>query len=120
VLRNWLGRGPGQAEKLFAALTDEGKFSRNEAGTILFLLFGPDHKQLSLPAAYDVLIAMLGHDKIAIRELARWHLYRLVPSGKNIPYDAAAPAEARQQAQTRWRELIPMGQLPPKTDTDKK
>jgi hypothetical protein len=120
VLRNWLGRSPGQAEKLFATLTDEGKYNRIEAGTLLFLLFGPDEKQLALPAAYDVLIAMLGHDKIAIRELARWHLYRLVPSGKDIPYDAAGPAEARQQSQARWRQLIPVGQLPPKTTTDKK
>jgi hypothetical protein len=121
VLRNWLGRRPGQADKLFAQLTRDG-YSRNQAGTVLFLLFGPDDQQLAQPAAYDVLIAMLGSDKPAIRQLAHWHLIRLVPAGKEIAYDAAAPAEARQKAQASWRRLIPPGQLPPappKTD-DKK
>jgi hypothetical protein len=115
VLRNWLGRGPGQAERLFAELTGPGKYTRIDAGTVLFLLFGPDEKQLALPAFYDVLIAMLNHDKVAIRELAHWHLQRLVPSGSKIGYDPAAPAEAREKAQAQWRKLIPPGKVPPET-----
>jgi hypothetical protein len=120
VLRNWLGRGPGQADKLFAALTGEGKYSRIDAGTVLFLLFGLDEHQLAQPAAYDILIAMLGNEKLAVRELANWHLQRLVPAGKDIAYDPAGPAEARQEAQASWRRLIPPGQVPPKTKTDDK
>jgi hypothetical protein len=119
VLRNWLGRAPGQADKLFAALTRDG-YSRIQAGTLLFLLFGPDAKQLAQPAAYDVLIAMLGSDKLAVRELAHWHLVRLVPAGKDIAYDPAAPAEAREKAQASWRRLIPPGQLPPRPKTEDK
>jgi hypothetical protein len=119
VLRNWLGRRPGQADKLFAELTRDG-YSRIQSGTVLFLLFGPDEKQLAQPAAYDILLAMLGSDKTAVRELAHWHLVRLVPAGKSIAYDPAGPAEARQEAQASWRRLIPPGQLPPRPKTEEK
>jgi hypothetical protein len=119
VLRNWLGRRPGQADKLFAELTRDG-YSRIQAGTVLFLLFGPDEKQLAQPAAYDILIAMLGSEKTAVRELAHWHLVRQVPAGKSIAYDPAGPAEARQEAQASWRRLIPPGQLPPRPKTEEK
>jgi hypothetical protein len=112
VLRNWLGRRPGQADKLFAALTRDG-YSRIQAGTVLFLLFGPTDQHLAQPAVYDVLIAKLGSDKMAIRELAHWHLVRLVPAGKEIAFDPAGPEEARQKAAASWRRLIPPGQLPP-------
>jgi hypothetical protein len=84
------------------------------------LLFGLDEHQLAQPAAYDILIAMLGNEKLAVRELANWHLQRLVPAGKDIAYDPAGPAEARQEAQASWRRLIPPGQVPPRTKTDEK
>jgi hypothetical protein len=35
-----------------------------------------------------------------------------VPEGKNIPYNAAAPAEERGRAQAAWRKLIPQGKVP--------
>jgi hypothetical protein len=120
VLRSWLGRAPGQAERLAAYLTRDAKYSRFEAGTVLFLLFGLDEEQRAQPASYDVLIAMLGSDKPAIRELAHWHLLRLVPAGKDLGYDPTGPAEARQKAQAAWRELIPHGQVPAPTKTDQK
>ena len=55
----------------------------------------------------------LNNPHLAVRTLAHWHLVRLVPAGKEIPYDAAAPAEDRRAAFQRWRDLIPPGQLPP-------
>jgi hypothetical protein len=47
------------------------------------------------------------------RELARWHLVRLVPEGASIKYDAAAPEAERLQAIAEWRRLVPPGELPP-------
>ena len=45
---------------------------------------------LDRPETYDALIAYLRHSRLPVRELARWHLYRLVPAGRKIVYDAAA------------------------------
>jgi hypothetical protein len=55
-----------------------------------------------------------------VRELAHWHLVRLVAQGKDIPYDAAGPEGQRQKAFERWRALIPEGQLPPEPVLKKK
>jgi hypothetical protein len=47
-----------------------------------------------------------------MRELARWHLVRLVHGGNKIAYDAAAPEPQRVQAIAEWRRLVPEGELP--------
>jgi len=65
---------------------------------------------------YEVLIGLLGHSKVAVREVARWHLVRLAPTGKKINFDAAAPEAQRQKAVEEWRALIPAGQLPPRPE----
>ena len=70
-------------------------------------------RDLKRPATFDSLITSLNHDKPLIRELARAHLYRLVPRGKTIAYDAASTPAVRMRAQTAWRKLIPRGKLPP-------
>jgi hypothetical protein len=114
VLRNWLGRGPGQAEKLYDYLMSERKLSPAQAKTAIHLLFGFDEQEQRDPDTYEVLIQCLKHSKLAVRELARWHLERLAPEvSKAIPYDAAAPAEQRERAYEQWRQQIPTGQLPP-------
>ena len=48
----------------------------------------------------------------AVRELAAWQLYRLVPSGKDITYDPTGSAEEREQAYKAWKKLVPDGKLP--------
>jgi hypothetical protein len=112
VLRNWIGRGPGQVEKLYAALR-KAKFSEVQANSVLRLLFGFTEEEQAAPVTYELLIHYLKHSKLPVRELARWHLFRLVPAGRDIPYDAAAPAAERQRAFEAWRALIPEGKLPP-------
>ena len=72
----------------------------------------PEEEQRQ-PETYEVLIQCLRHSKLAVRELARWHLARLAPEGKDIHYDAGAPAEERARAYEQWQALIPAGQLPP-------
>jgi hypothetical protein len=113
VLRNWVGRGPGQTEKLYDYLTNERKLKPPQAKTALHLLFGFTEKEYRDPDTYEVLIGSLNHSKLAVRELARWHLVRLAPEGKKIGYDAAAAPEQRAQAYQQWRVLIPAGQVPP-------
>ena len=114
VLRNWLGRGPGQAEKLYDYLMTERKLTPAQAKTAIHLLFGFDEQEQRDPDTYEVLIQCLKHSKLGVRELARWHLARLAPEvSKEIPYDADAPTEQRERAYEQWRTRIPPGQLPP-------
>ena len=67
---------------------------------ILQLLFGFSPEDLTQPETYEVLIDYLAHEKPAIRNLAAWHLVRLVPQGKSIafkPNGTMADAEATAQ-----------------------
>ncbi len=113
VLRNFIGRGPGQIERVYDFLIKTRKLSDAQAKSALHLLIGFDDEERLQPSTYEVLIDCLKHSKLAIRELARWHLIRLVPDGKKINYDAAAAAEERERALAEWRALVPVGQLPP-------
>jgi hypothetical protein len=113
VLRNFIGRGPGQVEKVYDFLRTIRKLNDAQAKTALHLLIGFDDEERMQPVTYEVLIDCLKHSKLAVREAARWHLIRLVPDGKKINYDADAPPEERERAIAEWRALVPAGQLPP-------
>ena len=64
------------------------------------------------PETFETLIAYLKHRKQGVRELAHWHLVRLAPIGRKIPFDAGGTAEDREKAAAAWRELVPAGTLP--------
>jgi hypothetical protein len=117
ALRHWIGRTQGQDLKLYNALQKKG-YSPAHAEMIVNLLHTPGPTELSRASLYEALIAYLGHEKPAIRELAAWHLYRLVPAGKDIAYDPAASKADRDAAIKKWQELIPEGKLPPKVAKD--
>src|SRR5262249_8074661 len=118
ALRHWIGRKPGQDAELYNFLTKQQKFSPLHAEIILQLLHSPFDE--GLPETYEALIAYLRHAQLPVRELARWHLYRLAPAGRDIAYDAAASAEGRDQAYKKGKDLIPDGKLPPKPKKDGK
>jgi hypothetical protein len=112
VLRHWLGRGPGQEQRLFRTLTTARGYTDAEARIILQLLFGFSPKDLAAPETYEVLIDYLLHEKPAVRNLAMWHLVRLAPQGKAIPYKPDGTAADAQKAHAEWKKLIPRGQVP--------
>jgi hypothetical protein len=120
ALRNWLGRHSGQLAKLQDHLVKDKKYSPAQARTVAMLLKGFDDIDRKEPVIYQLLISGLEADKVSIRELAHWHLERLVPNGQSIPYDAGASEAARQQAVVQWRQLIPEGKLPPPPKKDAK
>lgn len=120
VLRNWMGREPGQVKKVYSALVKKKNYSRVHALTIMQLLFGFNDKQKGDPRIYQMLIHYLNNSRLPIRELAHWHLVRLAPKGKDIAYNAAAPENERQKAVQQWRRLIPRGELPAASKTAKK
>jgi len=114
TLRHWIGRGPGQDKKLYDALQKDKKYSPVQADQILHLLHSFGLKELGRPETYEALIEYLRHDKLAIRELAEYHLYRLVPEGKKIPYNPTGTKAELDAAYKEWKKLVPDGMLPPK------
>ncbi len=113
VLRHWLGRGVGQDQKLYRWLTAVRGYSPAQAGIVMKLLFGFSAAEVRSPETYQVLIDYLGHEKPGVRNLAAWHLIRLVPQGRDIPYRPNGSAADAIGAQDAWKKLVPAGELPP-------
>jgi hypothetical protein len=121
TLRHWIGRNAGQEELLFdpktksGVLTDGGNLTPSEAAIVMELLHTPSQEQLESPAFWGYLIDKLKADKLAVRELAYFHLRRWVPEAQSpkYRYNPTDPAEARNAAFKQWKELIPDGKLPP-------
>jgi hypothetical protein len=117
ALRHWIGRGEGQDMKLYDALVKKG-FSEKHAAAVMQLLHSFSDQQKASPATYQTLIELLMHENPAVRQLANWHLTRLVPAA-TIEYDPLAAPEERQKVHDKWKELVPTGSLPPKPKTEK-
>lgn len=113
VLRHWLGRARGQDQKFYQSLTTVRGYNDGQARAILQLLFGFAPADLAAPETYEVLIEYLVHEKPAIRNLAMWHLVRLVPQGKSIPYKPDGTQQDAEKAYAQWKRLVPSGELPP-------
>jgi hypothetical protein len=112
ALRHWIGRAPGQDLLLYNRLIEKANYKPIQAETVLQLLHSFGEEQLARPETYQGLIDYLDHDMLAIRGLAYWHLYRLVPAGRDLGYNPLDPKEAREAAVEKWRKLIPPGHLP--------
>src|SRR5579885_389401 len=112
ALRHWLGRSVAQPGKLYQFLVRQQKYPPGQAAIVVQLLHSFGDDDLRQPQTYDLLTAYLRHARLPIRELARWHLYRLVPAGRNIKYDPAGTEAEREKAYRAWKKLIPDGQVP--------
>jgi hypothetical protein len=104
ALRAWIGDRAGRDAVLYQVLRENLTLPEAQADTVMQLLHSPF--AADQPETFTTLLAYLKHDRIAIRELARWHLERLLPKGRDIPFDAAAPAEERDKAWQAWKALI--------------
>jgi len=104
AVRHWIGRGPGQDQKLYKALLAR-MYSPREAEGMLELLHSFGEDDLARPETYQVLISYLGSERMSLRQLAYWHLSRLAPAGKKFGYDPMAPKEQRDAAIKEWRKL---------------
>jgi hypothetical protein len=113
VLRHWLGRCPGQDQRLYEMLSNRGGYTTNEAQIVLQLLFGFSPEDAAVPETYEVLLDYLVHEKPGIRNLAAWHLVRLAPQGKSIPFKPDGTMEEAEKTCAAWKKLIPSGELPP-------
>ncbi len=112
ALRHWIGASPSHDQRLYNLLTDALGYSQKQGEAVMQLLHSPfDAGQAE---TYEALIAYLGHKRLAVRELAYWHLQRLVPTDDVVPFDAAAPEEERARAVAAWKKLLADGKLPPR------
>jgi hypothetical protein len=118
ALRHWIGR-PGQDQVLYTGLIEVAKYKPVHAETVVQLLHSFGEADLASPETYQTLIDYLDHQHLAIRELAYWHLYRLVPAGRDIAYNPLDSKEAREAAIQKWRKLLPPGTLPARLSEEK-
>jgi hypothetical protein len=113
VLRSWIANDRDNDYRLLAELRT--KYSKIESGNILILLHSFAIKDVRRVETYEFLIGNLSNPKLALRELAAWHLYRLAPAlAANVPpFLASAPAEQRDRVRLEWDRLLKEGKLPP-------
>jgi hypothetical protein len=112
VLRHWLGRCPRQEQKLYDHLRASRGFTPAQARTLVQLLFGFAPADLKRPETFEVLAEYLRHERPAIRDLAEWHLVRLVPGGKDIPFSPSGGKDEQEKTYQAWKKLIPAGTVP--------
>jgi hypothetical protein len=113
VLRHWIGRAPGQDQRLYRGLIERAGYKPAEAETVLQLLHSFSDEDLARPATYEMLLDYLESERLPLRGLAYWHLVRLVPEGAKFGFAPLAPKAERDRAVQQWRKLIPKGQVPP-------
>ncbi len=125
ALRRWLDHGKGQSEKLLDPKTKTGLlkselgYTTEEAERIVALLRDPTDEQIFDPKFYTAMAADLASDKVAVAELARWWLSRIVLRmfGLNLPtlesFNAALPRDRRLAAKRELDQAIRDGRLPP-------
>jgi hypothetical protein len=114
ALRHWIARAPGNDQLLYQGMLARRKWKPAEAETALQLLHSFSEEEVQSPELYETLIDFLDHDNLAIRGLAHWHLYRLVPAGEKIEHHPTDSKEKRQAAKKEWQKLIPRGKVPAK------
>jgi uncharacterized protein (TIGR03000 family) len=112
VLRHWLGRAPGQDQRFYKGLIAVKDYKPVQAASLIEMLHGFKDSDREQPALYEMLINYLVDSHAAMRGMAHWHLVRLVPAGRSIPYDRMAPREELLKAQQAWKKLIPKGTVP--------
>jgi hypothetical protein len=110
MLQAWMSHKVDSEYVLYDALQES--YDKIEAGIFMQLLRNFAPQQLQDPVTYQALIGYLSNRKVAIRELAYYHLWHLVPEGRKIDYNSNLPADQIRQAVAQWEKLIPAGTLP--------
>jgi len=118
VLRNWIGRNAGQDKKLYNKKEGTGilldkKYKEGQSEIVMQLLHYLSEEERGKAETYEALIDYLMHNKLAIRELAYWHLFRLYPKGRDFNFNAALGTEERTKAYQKWQQVLKDGKLPP-------
>jgi hypothetical protein len=106
ALRHWCAQDPDREDRFAEVLESKAGYSDNQRGLLRSLLRESDRPAAELA---DRLFEHLGHEKLAIRELARLHLARLDPiAARESNYDAASDRRGNQAAtwKAAWRKRM--------------
>jgi HEAT repeat protein len=121
TLRRWMSRDAAHDRLLYDPRKDTGllrlggRYGRAEAEAfhaLLHLFPEPDRHD---PATFEMLADHLAGDKVALAELAYWHLARLAGDVKLPDFNAAWPRDKRREVSRAVRKLIADGKLPPRS-----
>jgi hypothetical protein len=111
-LQSWIATSRDAEYKLFNLLQKKYNYTAGHSVLIMDLLHTTFHSPhlRAQPETYNTLISHLNNDLLMIRELAAWHLYRLVPSAiQTIPFPLTTDRAACRKAQDEWGKM----KLPP-------
>jgi hypothetical protein len=105
ALQHWVAQDPDREAQFVEVMGMKAAYSDAQRETMKALLGSPDR-----PAdVADRLFDLLGHEKMAIRELARLQLAHIDPAGaKESGYDAASDRRGAQAATWKviWRKKM--------------
>ena len=98
-LRTWLPTSPENGKLLRAELRQF--FSTEfDVESVYRLLWGFDKKDAQDKITSYQLVEWLGHDHVAVRQLAFYHVFRL--TGRRFDYGPILPSAQRRSAVNRW------------------
>jgi hypothetical protein len=100
-------------EKLVAALREKN-YTEAQVQTLAFLLHGIPPDQWTDPTFRLQVVTDLVSDKLAIRQLAHYDLYAMVPEGRSIVYDATGSRTERDRGYDEWKQLVARLKTPAK------
>lgn len=101
-LRTWLVRDPANEELLRGEL---GRSFRDaDVSPIVRLLWGYSAADAMNTETSAKLVALLGHEEIAVRELAFYHVAQL--TGRKYDYRPLDPPARRRAAELRWEDHL--------------
>jgi hypothetical protein len=109
-LRYWIAQGRDNDYKLHEQL--KTKYKNIVAKKIMDLLHSISETQAREPVTYEALIDDLDNPVLPLRDLSYYHLVRLVPAGRAIPFATSSDQKTRQAMRSQWRQLVPRGQVP--------
>jgi hypothetical protein len=105
ALRHWTAQAPERDLQLYQLLVDKKRYSENHAEQVMQLLHRFADEKADDLETHALLFDLMGHERVAVRELAFGHLARMDPVGaKEVGFfDAAAPDNVRQATIERWK-----------------
>jgi hypothetical protein len=119
ALRRWISRTASHGRVLYTpdrgkgGLLLERKWRLAEVGTLFDLLHDFSDEDRRSADTYEALAGLLESRRVAIAEVAFWHLRRMAPQAKLAEFNAALPRADRKRFAGTVRELIEKRKLPP-------
>lgn len=114
ALRHWVARDQKNSLVLHNLLWKDKGYSREQADVAVQLMFTLTESDTYERRTYEFLFQQLEDPKLAVRELAYWHLAQLDPDGARASMYNPANDQQRDAALRRWKQRLTEGRLPPK------